>query len=365
MRPTYAIAIPARDEDRRIVPCLDACRAAMARWPQPGVIALLVNNSRDRTVARALAWARKTGAPLRLAERRFPDRAAHAGTARRAAFDLARAQLETGGYLLATDADSRPDPDWVRACLAPLEAGRAAMVCGTIALDPAEFAQLPAWVTANGAVEDHYRRTALELTSLLDPDPLNPWPFHGTISGASLAMSVAAHDRIGGAPIVPYGEDRALVRRFLDHDLPVLYSDAAHVVTSCRLKGRAPGGMADTIASRLAGGPHWCDETLEPARQTWFRAQARAHLRRAFRDHRHRDEALAEAGLSADQRRTIPAFTGFGALWAFVETASLRLARRRMSWDEMAAELPRLEVLRDEAAAAATGARIRSSGEIA
>lgn len=365
VRPTYAIGIPARDEERRIVPCLEACRIAMARWPRPGIIALLVNNSRDRTVVRALAWARRTGTPLQLAERHFPHETAHAGTARRAAFDLARGQVGTGGYLLATDADSRPDPDWVRASMGPLEAGRAAMVCGTIALDPPEFARLPAWVTHNGAVEDHYRRTELELTSLLDPDPVNPWPFHGTISGANLALSVAAYDRIGGAPIVPYGEDRALVRRFLDHDLPVFYSDASRVVTSCRLEGRAPGGMADTIASRLAGGQHWCDETLEPARQAWFRAHVRAQLRRTFRDYRQRDAALTEAGLSCEQCRMAPSFTGFGALWAFVEATSPRLARRRMSWEDMVAELPVLEALRDDLAASVATARIRPSGGIA
>ncbi|GBQ32597.1 glycosyltransferase [Gluconacetobacter sacchari] len=363
VRPAYAIAIPARDEEARVVACLEACRIAMARWPRPGVIALLVNNSRDHTVARAMAWARTTGGALRLAERHFPDEAAHAGTARRASFDFARAQLGSHGFLLTTDADSRPDPEWIGASLAPLEAGRAAMVCGAMELDPAEFARLPSWATDRGAVEDRYRRTALELASLLDPDPLNPWPFHGTISGANLAMSAAAYDRIGGAPILPHGEDRALVRRFLDHDLPVFYSDASRVVTSCRLEGRAPGGMADTIASRLAGGPHWCDEALEPARQTEFRARARARLRQAFREPRQRDEALALAGLSVEQRRQAPFFTGFGALWAFVETISPRLARHRMSWDEMAAELPRLERLRDDAAAART--RARPAGEIA
>lgn len=345
--------------------CLEACRVGMAHWPRPGVIALLVNNSRDRTVARALAWVAETGAPLRLEERCFPEATAHAGMARCAAFDLARRQVETGGCLLTTDADSRPDQDWVRASLAPLVAGRAAMVCGTIELDPSEFARLPAWATARGAVEDRYRRAAMELTSLLDPDPLNPWPFHGTISGANLAMSVAAYDRVGGAPVVPCGEDRALVRRFLDHDLPVFYSAASHVVTSCRLEGRAPGGMADTIASRLAGGQHWCDEALEPARQTWFRAQMRARLRRVFHDARQREAALALAGLSAEQRRMMPCFTGFGALWAFVETISPSLARRRMMWDEMAAELPLLEALRDEAAAGAVAGRVWPSGESA
>ncbi len=351
---TYVVAIPARDEEGRIVQCLEACRVAMARWPWPGAIALLVNNSVDRTAQRALAWARETGGPLRIAERCFPNETAHAGSARHAALDLARGQVGAEGWLLTTDADSRPDPDWVKASLTPLANGRAAMVCGDIELDPLEFAQLPSWATEKGAVEDRYRRTALELTSLLDPDPLNPWPFHGTVSGASLAMSAAAYDRVGGAPLVPCAEDRALVRRFVDHDLPVLYAPAPRVVTSCRLKGRAPGGMADTIASRLAGGEHWCDETLEPARNTWFRATLRAKLRRALRDHRQRDAALSEAGLSGEERKQAPAFTSFGALWRFVETVSPALARRRMLWNEMASELPLLEMLRDEAAAVMT-----------
>lgn len=349
----YAIAIPARDEERRVEHCLDACRRAMDGWSQNGIITVLVNNSCDHTARRALAWARRNARPLRLAECRFSAAEAHAGSARRAALDFARAHVTAEGWLLTTDADSQPAPDWIGANLAPLADGRAAMVCGFVDLDAAEFARLPSWIVERDAAEDRYRRTALELASLLDPDMLNPWPFHGIISGASLAMSVAAYDRVGGAPIVPCGEDRALVRRFLAHDLPVLYADAPRVVTSGRLDGRAPGGMADTIASRLAGEAHRCDEELESAHRTWFRASLRGRLRRSLRDQRQCDAALSEAALSREQMRTARTFTRFGQLWAFVEHASPRLTRRRMLWEEMMAELPRLETFRDHAARAA------------
>ena len=89
---------------------------------------------------------------------------------------------------------------------------------------------------------------------------------------------------------------------------------------------------------------------MEPAQRVWFRAALRARLRGGFRDARLRDGLLADAGLSDRVRREMPAFPRFGALWAFVERHGARLARRRMAWDEMRAELPRLEALRDQAA---------------
>lgn len=348
----YAIAIPARNEEDRIIACLTACAVAMSGWPEPGVIVLLVNNSEDRTAEGARAWAAKSGMDIRIVQTVFPLGLAHAGMARRRALDLAREIVGSAGYMLTTDADSCPHPDWVRESLSPLTSGRAAMVCGSVSLEAAEYAQLPADIVRRGDVEALYGETARELTSLLDPDPLNPWPFHGQQSGASLAMTAQGYDRVGGAPLRPCGEDRALVRLFLEHDLPVIYSDAARVVTSCRLKGRAAGGMADTIAARIAGDVHLCDETVEPADTVWLRASLRARLRGALSSPAHQAALMAEAGMTVAEIDAAPIFTGFGALWAFVEATAPRLARHsRMTWDEMAAEAPRLEALRDMAAA--------------
>ncbi|WP_313045840.1 glycosyltransferase family 2 protein [Brevundimonas sp.] len=358
--PRFAIAIPARNEERRIVSCLAACAQAMAGQPGSGVIVLLVNNSDDRTAARARAWAAASGVATKVVETCFPPECAHAGMARRMALDVAQDAAGSDGFLLTTDADSRPEPDWVRACIEPLTSGRAAMVCGTISLDPREYARLPRDIVRRGETEARYRSLARELTSLLDPDPLNPWPFHGEQSGASLAMTAAAYGRVGGAPLTPCGEDRALVKRFMDHDLPVLYLDAARVVTSCRLKGRASGGMADTIAARIAGAVHLCDETVEPARTVWLRASLRARLRGALSGPAKQAVLMGEAGMSPDQIEAAPVFTGLGALWAFIEAVGPRLARRRMTWDEMAAELPRLEALRDQALAASGAEDLRA-----
>lgn len=344
-RYAYAIALPARDEEDRIVACLKACHAAMTRWPVPGVIALVVNNSRDRTARRARDWARRSGTHVHIEEVDFPDNLAHAGSARRAAFDCARRYVDPDGYLLTTDADSRPTSGWVEANLRALTLGKAALVCGTFYLEANDYAQLPVDVRERSALEDRYRKTALELDSLLDPDPLNLWPFHGRVSGASLAMSAVAYDFVGGSPVVPCAEDRALARRFMSHDLPILYCNSARVITSGRLLGRARGGMADTMATRVSGGTHVCDETVEAAGMVWIRAKLRARLRAAFHQADLRDALLAQIGLRLVSR----ALTGFGALWAFVEDESPLLKRRRIEWAEMAEQLPHLEALRDKA----------------
>ena len=141
----------------------------------------------------------------------LPDNLANAGVARRLAMDRARQFLGRSGALLTTDADSLPEKPWIAENLRQL-AIRDALVCGRIEFDKLEVAALPPGTLESGRSETHYKSIALELDSLLDPDPLNPWPHHGQTSGASLAMRASTYDRIGGLPIVPCGEDRALAK---------------------------------------------------------------------------------------------------------------------------------------------------------
>lgn len=340
----YAVAIPARNEEDRIVGCLDACWKSMTGCALPGLIVLLVNNSRDRTASRAAQWSRLRATPVEIICAEIPPAYAHAGGARRAALDSARRHVRADGALLTTDADSRPDCAWVGANLAALDCG-AALVCGKVELDPMEFARLPSTVVEMGEIEDIYRRATLELISLLDPDPANPWPHHGQASGASLAISVGAYERIGGAPMIAVGEDRALARRVLEHDLAVVHSDRARVVTSCRLDGRARGGMAETIASRLCATDYLCDEFLEPPDQTIRRTSLRATLRRLSHRRHSTRELLRRAGLSTEQQDDALALDSFGAFWGTVERSSPILARRPFFWSAMRAELPRLLAL--------------------
>jgi hypothetical protein len=345
----YAIAIPACNEEARIRACLDACRLAMARVTLPGIIVVLVNNSNDATEQCVANWMRDTGWPVICQNITFPKALAHAGSARRAALELARKFTGDSGFLLTTDADSRPCPHWVEANLLPLKDGTASLVCGAIELEPSEYNLLPQEVVGDGAVEGQFRRLALEIDNILDPDPVNIWPFHGAASGASLAVSAAAYDLVGGMPAIPCGEDRMLARRFFEHDLPIFYSDQARVVTSCRLDGRAQGGMADTIAERVAGGEYVCDESVETAQMIWFRAECRSRLRTIFHSKGRAGDLqleLKRIGLSCQD---LPHFSKFGALWTYLEEACPELHRHRMTWPQMALELPLLELMRDKA----------------
>jgi glycosyltransferase involved in cell wall biosynthesis len=333
------IAIPARDEAARITGCLEACAQAASRaWPVRGRILVLVNNSVDDTAARAMTWATRSDVPVDVVSCRLPRDLAHAGAARRQALDLARAMVGEDGVLLTTDADTRPDPDWVRANLAALDKG-AALVCGRLAFDPAEFNRLPPTITARYRLQARWRRHAAELVARLDPDPHDPWPSHGEIGGASLAVTAQAWDRVGGLPAVSHAEDRAFARRVRAHGLPVRHDPAVRVVTSCRLTGRAAGGLADTLAAGLVAGDHPADEDFEPLGMLWLRATLRARVRRLLAADIDPAPLLRWSGFEG---RLPGRAAGFGAVWTAVEAQHPHLARRRMRLSDVAAGLPRL-----------------------
>ncbi|XEU83511.1 glycosyltransferase family A protein [Tistrella mobilis] len=335
----YIIAIPARDEAARITGCLDACARAVVRArPLAGRILVLVNNSVDDTAARATAWAVRADVPAEVVSCRLPRDLAHAGAARRQVLDLARARLGKDGALLTTDADSRPDPGWVVANLAALRRG-AALVCGQIAFDPAEFDRLPPQITGSYRLQARWRHHAAELAARLDPDPHDPWPCHGLVAGASLAVTARAWDLTGGLPIVPRAEDRALARRIRAHGLPVRHDPAVRVVTSCRLAGRASGGLADTLAAGLVAGDHQADEDFEPLGVLWLRAVLRAQVRRLLDDDIDPAPLLRWSGFDGHLPDRA---AGFGPVWTAVDAQHPHLARQRMRLSDVAAGLPRL-----------------------
>jgi Glycosyl transferase family 2 len=337
VRPAFVVAIPVRDEEERLPACLRAFALQRDRLggsipPTLVRIVIFANNCSDQSTNLARKFGRRLLLDLRVVEAQLPPSCAHAGAARRAAMDLAEAWLEEGGenagVILTTDADSQVATDWISENLAAFEAGAEA-VLGRIDLD-GEGKLLPASLHLRGELEDTYERLLTKLSWLLDPLEHNPWPHHATISGASLGITRAAYCRVGRLPRVPLGEDKALITLLSRQDARIRYCPSVHVTTSGRTKGRAPGGVADTLRIRSSEPEAFCDEALEPFRTAFARARWRGRLRRMH----------SEAGLALDQdwarklRISAPAVQtllnapAFGAAWSIIEGGSQRFARR-------------------------------------
>ena len=303
-------------------------------------VVIFANNCTDQSASVARSLAECWSLHIRVVEARLPPEAAHAGAARRAAMDLAEAWLVEGGdkdgVILTTDADSKVAPNWIAANLAAFDAGAEA-VLGRIALD-GDGKLLPDALHRRGALEDAYESLLTELSWLLDPLEHNPWPHHATISGATLGITRNAYCRVGRLPRVPLGEDKALIALLSRQDARIRYCPAVHAVTSGRTQGRAPGGVADTLAIRSREPDAFCDDALEPFRTAFARAAWRGRLRRLHGAGRLAlDQDWApKLEIPAREVNDIVQESTFGAAWALIEDRSPLFARRLLR----PAELP-------------------------
>lgn len=249
------VAVPAKDEADRIVALLDSLHSqTWSRDFGPLAVVLVVNNSSDHTVHVAKGFA-QSSERIRLVciEVRFPAEQAHVGAARRLAMDTALHLLPNRmtGVILTTDADARPDENWVTASLNAV-AGGAGIVGGEISGDPVEEAALGAPFLARARLQKKYDQLADYLAHLMDPDPDDPWPRHQDHTGASLAVRADAFVEIGGLPPLATGEDLALVAAMRRAGSPLRHNPDAKVTVSARLDGRAPGGMAACLRSWIS-----------------------------------------------------------------------------------------------------------------
>ncbi|AWV21365.1 Glycosyltransferase involved in cell wall biogenesis [Roseomonas mucosa] len=336
--PPALVAIPARDEAEAMPVCLAALAAqampdGLPLAPGRFGVVLLVNNSRDGTAALARDMAGRLPFPLLVLEESLPPELAHAGEARRRAMEAAAFWLERDAVpdavLLTTDADGRPARDWVARNLLALEAGADA-VLGLITVDPEEHERaLPAALRQRSAEEERYDSLLVELAARLDPDPADPWPRHDCESGASMAVALDAYRRAGGLPSQALGEDRAFCDALRRIDARLRHAPEAVVEVSCRLHGRAQGGMADTMRFLIGATDAPIEGRLEPALDAARRYRLRALARRLFRA--PLDAVAAEAagfGLEGPALAALLAQPSFGRAWEAVAAASPALRQR-------------------------------------
>ena len=341
----FVVAIPVKDEEKHLPACLTALacqndRSGRLIPPTRIRIVVFANNCTDQSANVARKLARALSLNIRIVEEKLPPTVSHAGAARRTVMDLAEAWLmetcDPTGVILTTDADSQVAPDWITENLAAFELGADA-VLGRIDLDE-DGKLLPAALHRRGELEDAYDKLLTELSWLLDPLPHNPWPHHSTISGATLGITRSAYCRVGRLPRVPLGEDKALVHLLSLADAKIRYCSTVHVITSGRTKGRAPGGVADTLAVRSREPEAFCDEALEPFRTAFARAAWRGRLRRWHGAGRLAFDRgwLEKLVISTDEIDELMQESAFGSVWAGIESRSPRLARRLLR----PAELP-------------------------
>ena len=252
------MGVPARDEEGSIAACLQRLLSLPAD-PRAALVEVVVlaNNCTDRTARIAEGFGPRCGV---LAVDLPPD-LAHAGWARRLALDAAADRLESGGdVLMSTDADTIVAEDWLSRTLDHLDAGWDA-VAGLARLDPREL---------RGFNREHRRRLALvqrhenALTRLRAADGAEPWPRHFYEGGASIALTLDAYRRTGGAPTPPVGEDKALFDAVRGSGGRVRHATDVRVTTSARLVGRAPGGGRATPCRRGARRVSMTPSTASP-----------------------------------------------------------------------------------------------------
>ncbi|BAT61864.1 glycosyl transferase family 2 [Variibacter gotjawalensis] len=289
----FCICVPARDEEQRLPILLNA----LADQDIDGLIpiAICLNNSVDRSdqMIEEARIRHRGRLKIHLDRCSFSESLAHAGSARSAAMQLGARTLTFDGVLLTTDADARPPLDWVRENLRAIAAG-ADIVGGKLELDECEpLTSASARAQKSWAL---YWRQVREIEDAIDLRPDDPPPRHGDHTGASLALTLDIFRRAGGVPLIPIGEDRALVDAAVMAGGRLVHPLRVWTRVSPRYDGRAAGGMAETMRTmdaKLSAG----HELMVPAFAHWLE---RARWRRSMRDNRTSDAEIIAA------ERTLP-----------------------------------------------------------
>ncbi|WRZ89317.1 glycosyltransferase [Streptomyces sp. NBC_01007] len=228
--PALAVVIPAHNEEHRIHACMRSVHAAVEHVAaMPVVVVVAADACTDATaIVAARAGAHVVNTPSR-----------NVGAARAVGIDHALKLLADAGpevWLAMTDADTTVPATWLTHQVAWARRGYDA-VLGTIRLAPITAGAFH--VARHDA--DYFRTRPFKETEQI-------WE-HPHVHGANLGVSAAAYLRVGGFAPLPTGEDRDLAARLVAAGYRIARTDRHAVHTAARLRGRAPGGLADLLAS--------------------------------------------------------------------------------------------------------------------
>jgi hypothetical protein len=284
------IAIPAKNERETIARTMHAFTEqrdldGSRLDPRTFEVLILANDCEDDTAGTARAFAATYPAfAFVVLSRSLPRGAAHVGTARRLALDLAlarqRAARGDGGMIASTDADSIVDPYWVASTLA--EFARADAVAGHVEIAEAERQAMEVPLRVLYDRERAYRHAVGAVEARFDPRPFDPPRRHDAFVGASFAVRVGTYAAAGGLPALPKLEDLAFERALRRIDARVRHSYEVRVTTSGRASARVDGGFGSFIVDLRARGARHETFFVESGLRRVLRAKARGLLRESW-----------------------------------------------------------------------------------
>lgn len=266
--PVVAIGIPVRNEVERLPRLLHALSRQHDKLPI--TLCLFFDNCSDGSMELTARLAPRLPFPL-VSECDEGDPSPNAGKARRRAMALAL-KMAPSGFVLTTDADSVPDPDWIGASVDALM--HADIVAGRITR-AASLAQ-----DLQQRVSSYFDRLH-QLRRRLDPVPWEDALTHHWTSGASLGFRAPVYAALGGFPGVPNGEDAALVDTAMRAGYRVRRDARVVVHTSSRRQGRALLGLAAALTHFDAHAQ--VPDVVHPVDEAWrfgMQAEARASFER-------------------------------------------------------------------------------------
>lgn len=342
-----AVVIPAKNEAPRIQNCLMALADAIDRTAANVGIILCVSDTDDDTAKLGATILQMRQISHLVLDMRFAAGCGGVGRVRDLGCKLSQRVAGFPAILMTTDADSCVAPDWISANLEALQA--VDIVFGTVIPDPEQLSSFDPHMARHEFVENTYAEIALRVVSALDPLPHDPAPAHQSPSGASMAMTVAALNRLEGIPWCRSNADRALAARAEALDLRIRYASGPKVVTSCRLNGSADGRRANAMRERCGEGDPLCDPWLEPAETMVTRYHAKGQLRAVWPDvatlWTTAQELLGEGPMPDPA-----AHDTFGAFWQELAETHPALKRRRLRNSDVLRELPVLQEYLDQIA---------------
>jgi cellulose synthase/poly-beta-1,6-N-acetylglucosamine synthase-like glycosyltransferase len=228
---SVGVVIPARDEQATIEGCVRAARTALSRVSQidRSWIVVVCDSCVDETQDRATRALEDTGQVISCG-------AMSVGAARRLGVAAVLAKFADVSsqriWLANTDADTYVGPDWLEQQLSHADRGAAA-VAGIVSVDNLS------------ACEPDQVRALLHDYAVFEDGT------HPHVHGANLGVRCDAYLGVGGWSNKSLAEDHCLWNRLKQNQWPVIASTASVVVTSGRLVGRAAGGFADLLRSRM------------------------------------------------------------------------------------------------------------------